>query len=74
MNVPLNPTCAIFFKEKGKAIHKSNDGETEITILPEGFDDVARKINSFALQRQLQDRIGYIVCHQKEVLNSLIKV
>ena len=74
MNVPLNPNCAIFFKEKGKAIHKSNDGETEITILPEGFDDVARKINSFALQRQLQDRIGYIVCHQKEVLNSLIKV
>lgn len=51
MNVPLNPHCAILFKEKGKTILKSNEGEAEIVIIPKGVDDVAMKINSYALQR-----------------------
>lgn len=73
MNVPLNTQCAIFLKEKGKTIHKSNYDEAEIAILPEGFDDVAMKINSYAVQRQIQDKTGYVVCHKKEILNSLVK-
>ena len=42
------------------------------SLVSEEFDDVAMKINSYALQRQIQDKIGYIVCHKKEVLNSLV--
>lgn len=71
MNVPLNTQCAIFLKEKGKTIHKSNYDEAEIAILPEGFDDVAMKINSYALQRQRQDGIGYVVSHDYATLSSL---
>lgn len=43
-----------------------------ITILPKGYDDVANKINSFAIQRQKKDGFGCVVCNIKDVLEGLV--
>ena len=59
-------------KEKGKKLHTSIEYENVITILPCEHDDVVMKINSFAMHRQKQDGIGYLVCHDKTVLERLI--
>lgn len=72
MNIPLNPYCAILLKEKGKAIHEANNPCEEIMIIPEGFDNVVHKINGFAVLRQKNDGIGYVVCADKKVLEELV--
>lgn len=72
INAPINPKCCIMLKEKGKVIHPNNKEKNLITILPKTFDDIVMKVNSFAMQRQKQDNIGYVVCHIKSVLEQLI--
>ena len=72
MNIPLNPRCSLMFKEKGKQIHRDNKN-IEIMFIPKGYDDIAKKLNGFAFQRQKQDGKGYVVCNKKMVLEELIK-
>ena len=72
INIPLNPKCALMLKEKGKRIHLDIEEKNVITILPKGYDDVANKINSFAIQRQKQDGFGCVVCNIKDVLEGLV--
>ena len=72
MNIPLNPYCVVLLKEKGKAIHEANNSREEIMIIPEGFDSVVNKINGFAVLRQKNDGIGYVICADKKILEELV--
>lgn len=69
--VPIQPHCAILFKEKDKHILNITSSNNVIVILPIGFDDYVMKLNSFAFLRQNQEHDGYVVCHRKEILESL---
>ena len=69
---PLNPYCGLFFIEKGKNIHNKVTSDQDIVFIPTGYDDVVMKMNSFALIRQKSDGNGYIVSHNKSILESLI--
>jgi len=71
INSPLNPYCAILLKEKGKTLLKENIGENEIVLVQKNSDDIIMQLNNYAFQKQVQDGVGYVVSHDKKILEEL---
>lgn len=69
LNAPLNPRCALMLEEN----NPSKNAESKIAVIPKTFDDILMKINGYALQRQRQDNVGYVVCYDKSILEQLVK-
>jgi hypothetical protein len=70
LNVPLNPRCAILFEE-----NKTGNGtlflQSSIVVMQSGYDDVVMKMNECAMEKQHQEKLGYVVCQDKSVLRQL---
>lgn len=69
--VPINPECAVLFKEKGKHIHVDQESDSVITIIPNCLESFVMRMNAYAFHRQKGDMNGYVICHQKNILELL---
>ena len=66
-SVPLTPIFSLLLKENKKQIHYEDDDMFLIIY----DDDIINKLNTYAVKKQLDDKIGYIVSSNKEILESI---
>jgi len=72
INVPLNPQCAIMFEECDEN-EISQRFQSRIVVMQKGYDDVVMKMNGYAMERQCQEKLGYVVCKDRDILSQLSK-
>lgn len=72
INVPITPWCTVLMKQKGKTLLGEDVIADTAVIVPTELDDVVMRMNLFALEKQKQDKIGYVVCNERSVLKRLI--
>lgn len=70
---PLTPYCAILLVEHGKPIHPNMQNHIVLDILP-GDDDRINFFNCQALQKQINDGIGCVVCTEEDLLYDSLRI
>lgn len=65
--VPLNPFCTILLSEHGKPLHPNMPNHVVLDILP-GDDERINFFNCQALQKQINDGNGCVVCTDEDLL------
>lgn len=73
INIPLNPYCSLWLKQRGKTIHPIDEGKEEIALIPKDQSDTVLQLNKYAFIRQNQDGLGYVVCDRIEILQNISK-
>lgn len=70
--VPLTPYCAILLIEQGKSIHPNMPKHIVLDILP-GDDARINFFNYQALQKQINDGVGCVVCTERHLLDDSLR-
>ena len=70
LNVPLNPRCTILFEEK-KTSEETLSFQSSIVVIQSGYGDVVMKMNECAMEKQYQEKVGYVVCQNRDILRQL---